>query len=493
MSMHGRHSARFTSLLLAGLAALLGVSVVPAHALVPGGPPTASAVGGVSPATSDDAASRPNILLITTDDMAATDLQWMPKTRRLLESAGVRSTSFLSNHPLCCPARAEILTGTYAQNNGVYSNGGTFGGYQALRNPGKNIGAWLQASGYRTALVGKHLNGWTSRAKRQPGWTIFNPSLKRVYAPYGVTMYNNGKPRKYRKVHSTDLMGKLTTDYIRRFARAGDPFFIWTSQAAPHSTFRKGAWRPPISPPRHRAKYRQVSAPSISDPAFNEADVSDKPGYVQSTTPRSPASTTTWHRARIRSLLAVDDQVQRAVAALREVGELSNTYIFFTSDNGFMLGEHRQWSKNRPYDEAIDVPLLVRGPGLPAGAVRGDLFSLVDLAPTFLEIAGGRASTTLDGRSMLASLRGEGGGYPYYLIQAGLHEQRWWWRGIRSPEFTYVRYRSGFEELYDRAKDPHQLVNVAADSAYAGVREDYAARLAQLADCAGKVCRPGPS
>lgn len=431
----------------------------------------------------------PNIILVTTDDMRASDLAWMPETRRLLKAQGVQNRQFLSNHPLCCPARAEIFTGQYAQNNGVFSNGGTYGGYQAMREPGQNIGAWLQQAGYKTALVGKHMNGWPRNPVRQPGWTVFNPSVKRVYAPYGVTMYNNGQGyRTYWKTHSSDLMGNLTRTYIRRFARTGSPFFIWTSQTAPHSTFRNGAWRPPISPPRHRDLYKTVTAPAIADPAFNEADVSDKPAYVQAAAKLSRDRVNLWHRARIRSLRAVDDQVRRIVATLRDVGQLGNTYIFFTSDNGFFLGEHRLWEKNKPYAQAVEVPLLVRGPGLPAGAVRDDLYSLVDLAPTFLDIAGAEAGTTLDGRSMLGSLRVGGGGYRHYLIQAGLHEQPWWWRGVLTEDYVYVRYDDGFEELYDMAADPHQLDNVAGDPRYASVRANYATRLADLQDCAGSAC-----
>ena len=431
----------------------------------------------------------PNIILITTDDMRASDLAWMPETRRLLKGNGVQNLRFISNHPLCCPARAEILTGQYAQNSGVFSNGGTYGGYQAMREPGQNIGAWLKQAGYTTALVGKHLNGWPKNPVRQPGWTVFNPSVKRVYAPYGVTMYNNGNGyRTYWKKHTSDLMGDLTNTYIRRFTRSGAPFFIWTSQSAPHSTFRNGAWRPPIAPPRHRDRYKSVTAPAVLDPAFNEADVSDKPAYVQAESKKSRDKANRWHRERIRSLRGVDDQVRRIVATLRDVGQLSNTYIFFTSDNGYLLGEHRLWERNKPYLQAIDVPLLVRGPGLPKGSVRTDLYSMVDLAPTFLDIAGADAGATLDGRSMLDSLRVGGGGYRHYLIQAGLHEKPWWWRGVLTRDYLFVRYNDGFEELYDRDADPHQLRNVADDPVYSAVRDDFSDRLAGLEDCVGSAC-----
>jgi arylsulfatase A-like enzyme len=189
----------------------------------------------------------------------------------------------------------------------------------------------------------------------------------------------------------------------------------------------------------------------------------------------------------------VDDQVKAIVAALRANGELKNTYIFFTSDNGFLLGEHRQRRKNKPYEPTLRVPLLVRGPDLPGGTVRNATYSLVDLAPTFLELSGAQAQRKLDGRSMLATLATGAPGYRYYLIQGGTPAGPWWWRGVRSRNWVYVRYHHGFEELYDRAADPGQLRNVARDDSYRQVRAHMARRLADLRGCAGKGCRGGGS
>ena len=200
------------------------------------------------------------------------------------------------------------------------------------------------------------------------------------------------------------------------------------------------------------------------------------------------------HRWRVRSLQSLDEQVRRIVRTLRATGELSDTYVFFTSDNGYLLGEHRMHGKNLPYEESLKVPLLVRGPGLDGGAVRAAQYGLVDLAPTFLDIADaspGSRSRLMDGRSMLSTLRTGGGGYQDYLIQAGTRDVPWWWRGVRSNRFVFVRYAYGFEELYDLRADPAQLTNVATDPAYAAVRSRFAARLDELAACSGKVCWSG--
>lgn len=436
------------------------------------------------------AAQRPNIVLITTDDMTRTDLRWMPLTRKLLVDRGANLTMFLSNHPLCCPARAEILTGQYGHNNGVHSNGGDNGGYQALRDKGNHVGRWLQRSGYRTAFVGKHLNHWARTRHRQPGWTIFNPILKGTFTPQGLTMFRDGRPKRYPGVYTADLIGDFTHAYVRRFAASKRPFFIWASHVPPHEMRWKGRWGPPVPPRRYRNVYPEAVPPSLTHPAFNEADVTDKPAWVQARNRVSRTRMIRFHRARIRSLRAVDDQVGRLVRVLRRTGELSNTAIVFTSDNGFQLGEHRAVGKNYPYEASVRVPLAVRGPGIQAGTVSSASYSLVDLAPTFTDLAGARAGRRVDGASMLNTLRGEGEGYTTVLTQAAWRgKQPWWWRGLRSKDHVYVRYAGGFEELYDLAVDPGEERNVAGVPEYQAVLDEQRALLSRLRSCTGSACR----
>jgi arylsulfatase A-like enzyme len=249
-----------------------------------------------------------------------------------------------------------------------------------------------------------------------------------------------------------------------------------------------GVWRPPVPADRHRGLFRDEVAPSMLSPSFDEVDVSDKPAYVQARGPVDGDRITRLHRARIRSLQAVDEQVGTLVRSLREAGQLSRTYLFFTSDNGYLLGEHRLQGKNVPYEPSLAVPLLVRGPGLPAGASRTETFGLVDIAPTLLELAQADATRVLDGRSMVGTLRHGDPGYRQYLIQAGTEQRQWWWRGVRTASHTYVRYDDGTEELYDRVADPSQLQNLAGVPGHTGELRDYAARLDRLADCAGAEC-----
>jgi arylsulfatase A-like enzyme len=199
---------------------------------------------------------------------------------------------------------------------------------------------------------------------------------------------------------------------------------------------------------------------------------------------------------RIRSLQAVDEAVADAVATLREVGELSNTVVIFTSDNGMLMGEHRLMNKNVPYEQSLRVPLLVRGPGIPRGEKRAQAVTMVDLAPTVLEISGASADEIIDGRSLLPLLRGNAvRGRGTVLIQTGPRTRAerntwgWGWRGVRTARYTFVRNAGGFVELYDRRHDPAQLRNVADRPRYHSVRAELRRRARILGSCVGEECR----
>jgi N-acetylglucosamine-6-sulfatase len=468
-----------------GVAALLVVTCLAAALAVPGADAREEARRGLLAAAPDP---RPNIVLVLADDMRASELRWMSQVRRLVGDPGVQLQGMLSNHPVCCPARAELLTGQYAQNNGVHHNTGSFGGFEALRFPGNHVGAWLRNSGYTTGLVGKFLNRWELDPVLQPGWTTFDPILARIYVPYGLTMYADGDPETFPDVYTTTVVGARAADFVRSHAGEDAPFFLWVNQVPPHDMKVRNRWGPPQPEPQHADDFPISTSPSIAHPAFDEEDVSDKPEWVQAL-PRYPARTsTTWHRARIRSLQSVDDQVAALVDALEETGELANTYVVFTSDNGYLLGEHRYAGKNVAYEDALHVPFLVRGPGLPQGVVRRATFELVDVVPTLLRLAGAKATRLLDGRSMLPALRRGAEGKRFSLIQAGVPNEPWWWRGVRSDRYKYVRYESGFEELYDLRRDPGELRNVAMRPRYATVRAAYAAKLDALKACRGASC-----
>ena len=177
-----------------------------------GGLPASAALASVQ-------AEQPNIILITTDDEAASDMAWMPKTRALLGGSGVSFTQGISPHPLCCPARAEILTGQYAQNNGVYVNHGVYGGYPALENPDNTLPTWLSAAGYKTAFTGKFMNGYEYDVDGRPGgWDMWDPTIIGTYDYYGYTHANDGAPKTEGDTYITDYVAAKSRTMIKRWS-----------------------------------------------------------------------------------------------------------------------------------------------------------------------------------------------------------------------------------------------------------------------------------
>lgn len=447
---------------------------------------------------------RPNIVLITTDDQVDYDMRWMPRTRRLLGKAGVTFRDSVSPHPLCCPARAEILTGQFAQNNGVRTNEGQpHGGFQAINSYRDTLGPWLQKAGYRTGFVGKFLNGYRSYSPLIPGWNEWRPLLGDLgaYQYYDFWARDNEVIRHHPRVHVSDFIAAQSANMIREFSGSRRPFFIWESHLAPHGACvpRTGAscWGPPVPARRHADMLEDVRPPSFSDPAFLERDISDKPSYLQ------PFRISSARRAsihenftkRIQALQSVDQAVARTIRVLKRTGELRNTVVVFTSDNGYLLGEHRWTGKDVPYEPSLQVPLLVRGPGMPRGVTRDATVATVDLAPTFMELAHATPTVRMDGRSLLPLARSSAArGWQTLLIQNGprLGEGPgvgWSYRGVRTKRYTYVDYSIYRTELYDRLRDPHELTNVAGRSAYRAVERELRRRLTALRTCSGKACR----
>lgn len=447
---------------------------------------------------------RPNIILITADDATTYDLDAMPLTRALLADHGLAFTEAVSPHPLCCPARAQLLTGQYAQNNGVHHNSGPFGGFKAL-DPSSTVATWLGAAGYRTAFVGKYLNEYTSTDRRQPGWTWWDPLVRGIYDYGDFTFWNNDRRRMaaYSDSYVTDILTDRAVRIVGRFARSGDPFFVWVSHVAPHDAFEldTGLWGTPVPARRHEDLFADARPPSLDKPSFNEPDVSDQPADLATKAPVNPRVVVHSYRERSRSLVAVDESVAAVVRRLRSIGELRNTFIIFTSDNGFALGEHRWIGKDRLTDEILRVPLLVRGPGVQAGGRSDRRVALVDLPVTIAGIAAARPGIRVDGQSFLPTLRSRPQAWrDTQLVLTGDETRPWTWRGVRTARYTYARnWQSGERALYDRKLDPFEVDNVAADPAYSAIMRELARRLALLRDCSGAGCVlrlgpvPGPS
>ncbi|MDX6652891.1 MAG: N-acetylglucosamine-6-sulfatase [Solirubrobacterales bacterium] len=460
-------------------------------------------------------AGTPNVVVIMTDDQDSSELRLMAQTKKLLAGHGVSFKRYYDSDPLCCPSRTTYLTGQYAHNHRVRSNTGPSGGYQQFKATGdidNTLNIWLQGAGYTTGFVGKYLNGYgrggpTQKKEIPPGWDQWfaAPGSSEIKV-YDYTLNQNGRLRRYGhkpRDYQTDVYGKLATKFIQH-QDGTKPFFLSLAPLAPHddttaNEAASGGVHGPPPAPRHQGRFRHLAFPHKR--SFNEKDVTDKPRYIRKR-PRynahQVANFVASYRRRAASLLAVDDLVGDVVSALRAKGQLDNTYIFFTSDNGYLLGEHRIETKSYPYEESVRVPLVVRGPGIPAGEGRSQLTANVDLAPTILDIAGasGQATRPLDGLSLLpTAVAGLDPTQPGSTPRAGILIESFslaHYQGVESGDWTYVQYSSGEKELYNLGDDPLQLSNLASKPSTSIRRHDMAHLLAQLADCAGETCSQGP-
>jgi N-acetylglucosamine-6-sulfatase len=422
---------------------------------------------------------RPNIVLIVTDDQRFDTLHVMPAVQRLLVRGGMTLRRAIVTNPLCCPSRATILTGRYSHTTGVYSNAAPDGGWTAFQaSEPRTIATALDAVGYRTALVGKYINGYRGEALYvPPGWDRWFAFWRGNGRYRNYTMFDDSRGL----VSYGAQPGDYSTDVIRRQAVAfirgtptDTPLFLMATPNAPHARY--------IAAPRHDGDL--ATMPVHQGTAVNERDLSDKPAYLKRrfSTPVEDLKRRT--RDQWETLLAVDGMVSRIQQALTETGRAQNTLFIFTSDNGLSNGEHRWLGKQVPYEESIRVPLIISLPGqIPAGTRSDALVSNVDLAPTIADFAG--ASLRADGVSLRplvtgarSSVRGsvllehvEGApAVPAYC-------------GVRTSSFTFVHYATGEEELYDLVGDPRQLQNVAL------TRPRKTAQLRALTE---SLCRPLP-
>jgi N-acetylglucosamine-6-sulfatase len=309
---------------------------------------------------------------------------------------------------------------------------------------------------------------------------------------YDWVLNANGRRRTYGDAprdFQTDVLARKSLRFLSSSARRGKPFFLMLGTVAPHGTDSSSNAQNPLAAPRHRTRFNR--APMRRPPSFNERDVSDKPGFTQRPplSKRKKRSLRARYRSRLESLLAVDDAVEHIMRRLRRTGERRHTVVIYTSDNGYLLGEHRISGKALAYEESAGVPLLMRGPRIPHGARRTQVVGNVDLAPTILDLAQGRRSG-MDGRSLLPLVsnpnRAQGRDLLIELLKGAGKRP---FKAIRSGDYLLVNHPGQAGELYDLAKDPFQLHNRYRDRRYRDVRRELRSRLKALEDCRGARCR----
>ena len=504
---------------------------------------TAAVIAAAGGGDAQGVSTRANIVLITTDDQTAGSLAVMKRVQNLLVRRGTSFENNIISFPLCCPSRATWITGQYAHNHGVIDNQErNGGGYESLRDPGDVLPVWMDRAGYDTALVGKWLHDYRT-LDPAPGWDRFNaltsPTMT-FYYDYEITDSRGGKVSygEADRDYQTDVLTRdYALPYIRAHASDPDPFFLHVSYIAPHwgrGRDRSGNGRcangKPFAfetakakpAPREIRRFSHLALPMPK--SFNEDNMSDKPGAVRGRkklSDRAIADLTERYQCELASLLAVDEGVKQIEDALDAAGLAGRTYVIYTSDNGYMHGEHRiRAEKVQPYEEALRTPLVIRGPGIRAGDTIADPVSNVDLAPTILDLAGIRLPTSLvsrpvDGRSVGQYLSGLGDPGRAILIESKRPPHARpdgtvvapSWVGLRTSRYTYVEHyqaqaatlqeglglsigvgRLTDVELYDLALDPEELRSEDSSAAYAAPRAALAAALGRLRGCAGPDC-----
>jgi len=432
---------------------------------------------------------RPNVLVILTDDHRGTEtLEWMPKTLQWFGQGGTNFTTAYATTPLCCPARAALMTGRFNHNNAVLDNGD-----QANLDHTSTIQRYLVQAGYRTGISGKFLNGWpiADDPPHFERWAIMQPSsgLPGEEGYYGTTFNVDGTVQTVGK-NSTDYIAERAIEYVQDWeGDDADPWFLYLAPYASHSPWVAEGGHPVTDDD----DYTQADVGTwAGNPAVFEADESDKPEYVKNADSTFDQALVK-RQGQLRSLLTVDDLVGDVFDELDSLGE-QDTLAVFLGDNGFFWSEHGLNGKNAPYTESIRIPLLLRWPGHVAPtATDARPASNVDITPTIMGATGitPDAAYPLDGRSLL-----DLGARTKMLTESWPAGSRGPWASVRTAAYQFVEYyddTSGavdFREYYDLTVDPWQLTNLYGDG---NQRNDPWAgalglEVGGLRTCVGQAC-----
>jgi arylsulfatase A-like enzyme len=436
------------------------------------------------------AAKRPNVVFVLTDDLAWNLVRYMPHVQQL-QRRGLTFSRYFVTDSLCCPSRSSVFTGRFPHDTGVFTNMGPDGGFQLFHDRGweaKTFATAVRSGGYRTGMMGKYLNGYLPRTGFvPPGWTTWDVAGN-AYAEFNYNLNQDHQLVHYGNSpgdYLTDVLAAKGSAFIDSAATAHRPFALEIATFAPHAPYTPA--------PRDADAFPGLGAPR--GPAFDRDNV-NPPAWLGQRAPLTAqqiAGIDAAFRKRAQAVQAVDDLIGRLEATLRARGLADDTYIVFSSDNGYHMGEHRLMpGKMTAFDSDIRVPLIVAGPGVPHGRTTSRIAENVDLYPTFVQLAGGTPSRSVDGHSLVSLLHG---GRPARWRTAALVEHHGpdlaggdpdhprpgsgnptTYEAVRLPKAVYVEYRGSGREYYRIDRDPGERVNV-----YAGLSARERRRLHALA------------
>ncbi|MGH9004285.1 MAG: sulfatase family protein, partial [Acidimicrobiia bacterium] len=430
-------------------AGIVGIAASgPGTAATPPAPRPNCGLPTTTTTTGPPAGSRPNFIVINTDDQRLEGtMAIMPKTRQWIADAGTSFPEGFATTPLCCPSRSGLFSGRYTHNHGNLNN-------QTTDNLDQNatMQKYLHDAGYQTGMVGKFLLHW-SNSTRPPNFDYWALTSGGYYdVSYGT---DQGSLRADYTTWETRRQAERILSNFEK--RDQDPFFLYIAPQAPHDP-----WEPETA-------YKSAAVGTWSpSPAVTETDRSDKPAWVRGFHV-DQAEGAQLRAAQLRLLKSVDDMIDAVMRRLTTLGEANNTVVIFTSDNGYLWGEHGVKSKYNPYDQSVRVPFYVRWPGkVAAGAVDRRPVGNVDIAPSLLAAAGisPRLVYPFDGKPFLSPSGLSSVVRPEAYLEYFVDEHRSIpdWFSIRTTKFNYVEYRADgktiFREYYDLVADPWELRNL---------------------------------
>jgi arylsulfatase A-like enzyme len=450
-----------------------------------------------------DSPDQPNLLMITLDDAAWGDMVHMPRLQELLVDEGVTLRGALAPNPICVPARSSLMTGQHSHNHGTWNTTEEGGhGLEAL-DESETLAVWLQEAGYDTFFLGKYPNGYEDGTVVPPGWTgwrgLVDPTTYNFVRP---KVSVDGVEQRF-ETYSTTLLSEQSEEMLRDPARAEDPWYMWLNYVAPHHGGPDAPDDPAVLFPDDPDPVKTTTPARRDVDTFADLDLPDTPNMFEEDvsdkvlvrpTQRTVsddrrAQMTEAHQQRIESLQSVDRALGRTIETLEETGQLDETYVVLTSDNGYTLGAHNLEGKLWYFREMVGVPMYVRGPGLEAGTTSQAPVTNVDWAPTFAALAGARPTAEVDGVDVLPWIGSDADRrvvpIEAYPVQRG---RKRLYRGVVVGPWTYVQNRAGRAEVYYREVDEWEMENIAGDPRYA----DQVARLKKLvrrtSSCAGEQC-----
>ncbi|KAI8944841.1 arylsulfatase-like protein [Xylaria longipes] len=449
---------------------------------------------------------RPNIVFILTDDqdLHMQSLDYMPFVQEHLINHGTSFRKHFCTTALCCPSRVSLWTGKAAHNTNVTDVTPPYGGYPKFVSQGLNdkyLPVWLQNAGYNTYYTGKLFNAHAVDNYDSPfaaGWTGSDFLLDPFTYWYMNSTYqrNRDSPVSYEGQHSVDVLAKKAIELLDEAYDARKPFFLGLAPVAPHSDIQSPSFKhgnhsnltevnfsPPVPAKRHAHLFRDTKVPRT--PNFNP----DKPSgasWVRTLRKQDPEVieyNDHFYVQRLRTLQSVDELVDNLVRRLEDLGILDNTYLLYSTDNGYHIGQHRLHpSKQCSFEEDINIPLIIRGPGVPKGFATDIVTTHTDLAPTILQIAGAPLRDDFDGlaipltRAGLDQARDErhehvtvehwGFGSNEGLVLDWYPRLRWnnTYKAMRvigkSYNLHYQVWCNNEHELHDLTTDPGQMVNL---------------------------------